>query len=263
MKKFVLILVLLFAIISSPVGAQEAVPAGEAKTEVRTLRLISDFSSPPFSFEEGLKRQGFEVDLGEALGEELGVRVEWDKQIFNIPTLSSALESGRADAVISSLSLTEDRKQYFDFTRPYFKTNLAAAILKEYRDFLKNFDKRLEGVKVGVMKGSTGEKWVKKNLSPRTISTYDSPDRLARALRNDNVKVIFLDEAILQYLLARRSYRFEIPKTDLDQEIYAIAVRKGNQKLVDELNAALEKLDETGVYDQIYNEWFGPARSLP
>ena len=264
MRKYIVIVILFAVFCVHPSAAQvTATGADEAKTEVRTLRFVSAFDAPPFAYTEGLKRRGFEVDLGEALGKKMEARVEWEQQIFHIPTLASALQSGRADAVISSISVTEDRKQYFSFTRPYFKTDLAAAILKKYRDFLKNFDKRLEGVTVGVMKGTTGQKWVKKNLSPRTISTYDSPDRLARALRNDDVKVIFLDQAILQYLLARRSYRFEIAKTGLDHEIYAIAVRKGNQKLVEELNAALEKLDEDGEYDRIYNEWFGPPRRLP
>jgi glutamine transport system substrate-binding protein len=189
--------------------------------------------------------------------------VEWIKQSFNIPTFSSTLEVKGADAVISSISITEDRGKYFSFTRSYFRTSLAAAILKEFKDFAKRFDRRLEKAIVGVMKGTTGQKWVRNNLGPQRVNTYDSPDRLARALKNRDVEVIFLDRAILDYLLSHHSYRFLIAREGLEHENYGIALSKGNQELLSELNAGLEKLDESGVYDEIYNKWFGPSRSLP
>ena len=121
----------------------------------------------------------------------------------------------------------------------------------------------MTGAVVGVVRGTTGEKWIRKNLSPRRTKTYNSPERLARALKNGDVQVAILDLAILNALLSRNQYKFEIPKKDLDVENYGIAASNRNQKLLSSLNAALNKLDAQGIYGRIYGKWFDPPRGLP
>lgn len=227
------------------------------------LRFISDLDTPPFAFVENFKNVGFEIDLGEALGKEMGRSVKWVKQSFNIPTFASTLESGRADAVLSSLSVTENRKQYFSFTRPYFCTSLAVAAPRDVdwnsQDFRNGLNSK---VKVGVLKRSTGEEWARKNLKA-TRQTYSSPERLARALKNQEVGIILIDKPILSWTMANRHYKFKIVEEGIDHQDYAIATSKTNQKLLNELNAALEKLDADGVYDSIYEKWYAVSQDLP
>lgn len=227
------------------------------------LRFISDLDTPPFAFVENFKNVGFEIDLGEALGKEMGRPVKWVKQVFNIPTFASTLESGRADAVLSSLSVTENRKQYFSFTRPYFCTSLAVAAPRDVdwnsQDFRNGLNSK---VKVGVLKRSTGEEWARKNLKA-TRQTYSSPERLARALKNQEVGIILIDKPILRWTMANRHYKFKIVEEGIDHQDYAIATSKTNQKLLNELNAALEKLDADGVYDSIYEKWYAVSQDLP
>ena len=254
MKKIWLFMVLLITSTASAWGAPPVAPDPPANAAV--LRLINDFGAPPFAYLDGVSRKGFEVDLGEALGREMGLKVDWVRMPFTINTYRSTLAAGQADAILSSLTITPEREKYFAFTRPYFITHQAAAILKEFKDFLKQFDRRLEGVVVGAVRGTTGEEWVRKNLSPRRIKTYNSPDRLVRALKNQDIAVAFLDLAILKSLLRRHQYKFEIPKTELVVENYGIAVRKDNQQLLSSLNAALEKLDDQGICGEIYRKWF-------
>lgn len=229
----------------------------------RTLRFISDLNSPPFSFVENFKNVGFDIDLGEALGKELGAEVRWIKQSFNIPAFASTLRTGGADAVLSSMTVTKDRKQYFDFTIPYFRTSLAVAAPRNVDWNRVAFRNGLRSkVKVGVLRGSTGEAWARKNLKA-TRKTYASTERLARALKNREVAIILIDEPILRWTMANRHYKFKIVESGLDPQDYAIAVNKGNRELAAELNAALKKLDADGVYDAIYEKWYAISRDLP
>ena len=245
MNKFWLMLVFLLAVVAPPGNAFSAGAPVTVKPGV--LSLISDFASPPFTYLDAGTRKGFEVELGEALAREMGRRVEWVQMPFNIPTYRSALAAGRADAIISSLSITPARQKYFAFTRPYFIAHQAAAILKKFQDQFENLDRRLTGAVIGVMRGTTGEQWVRENLSPLRTKTYNTPERLARALKNGEVMVAVMDQAILSALLARNHYKFEIPLKDLDVENYGIAVRLRKKKLLDNLNAALERLDQKGI----------------
>ncbi|MCX6350208.1 MAG: ABC transporter substrate-binding protein [Candidatus Aureabacteria bacterium] len=242
--------------------AQESAPPPVPAVAGEELRLINDFASPPFAWMEGTKRMGFEVDLAEALGKEMGRTVRWVPMSFNIVAFASALQAKTADAVMSSMSATPEREKKFIFTRPYFRSSLALATGKDVDFSEADFRGGLEGMKVGVLKRTTGEDWAKANLRATRV-TYDSPVRLARALNNKEIGYILLDEDILIGVLARQAYKFKIVKGNLSSEDYAIAVSLGNQVLADGISAALEKLDAAGIYDDIFNAWFGRKTDLP
>ncbi len=267
MKKSVLLMaisVLLLLVVFSPLAAQDQPPppAPAATAPARTIRFISDLAAPPFAFKDGLETKGFEIDLGEAIAKELGAKAKWVQMSFNISMFESTLVSGGADAVLSSLTITDKRKESLSFTRPYFRSNLAVATLRDVDWDHLAFKNGLKGMRVGVMRRSTGEEWARKNLKATRV-TYDSPTRLARALKNGDVHVILIDEDILQSELASRSYKFKIVEKDLDDEDYGIAVKKGNTQLLAELNSTLEKLDADGTYDDIYAKWFQHKSDLP
>jgi len=243
------------------VRAQESAPP-PAAAPAPELRLLNDFAAPPFASLEGIKRVGFEVDLAAALGKEMGVTVRWTQMIFNLASFASALRSRSADAAMSAISVTPEREKDFLFTRPYFRSSLALATFRDV-DFSRTaFKTGLEGQRVGVLKRTTGEEWAKKNLKATRV-TYDNPERLARALNNKDVSCILLDQDILEGSLARGAYKFKIVESNLSTEDYALALSPDNQALADRINAALEKLDASGVYDEIFNTWFGRRADLP
>jgi len=252
---------------ASEEAAKETTELSEASPDQppadNSLSFLSDLDTPPFAFVENFKNTGFEIDLGEAIGKELGRPVKWVKQSFNIPAFASTLASGRVDAVLSSMTITDARKQYFDFTRPYFRTSLAVAAPRDVDWNSQNFKNGLSSkVRVGVLRRSTGEEWARKNLKA-TRKTYNTPDRLARALKNREVGIILIDKPILIWTMANRHYKFKIVEEDLDHQDYGIGVSKSNQELLSELNSALEKLDADGVYDSIYEKWYSISQDLP
>jgi len=251
--------------VSSP-----AVNAGDKTNSLnpaqKTLRIISDFESPPFSYKEGMKRLGFEVDLAETLAKEMGAKVEWVEMNFNINTYASAMDRGTADAAISSISITPERKQRLAFTHPYFRTSLAVAVNKDVDWEHQWFTSGLKGWKVGVMRNTTGEKWARDNLAA-DIETYSSVDRLVQRLKNSRGALksgragfcILHDQAILRWALSDYSYRYQIAEKDIARESYGIAVSKGKPKLLAELNEALKKLNTSGAYRKLYKKWYAQA----
>jgi len=249
-------------ILALTVFAQTPPPAPEAKGAGRTLRLITDFDSPPFSYVEASKKIGFEIDLGQAIGKEIGATVQWIQRGFNLATYESLLTSGAADAVISSVSITPERERRFTFTVPYYRSNLAVAAIKDIDWNHTDFVNGLKDMNLGVLRRSTSYEWAQKNLSAKRVNFY-SPQRMAQALRDEKVFCILIDDDILKWVLHNNAYRFQEVESELDHEYYGIAVRKGNAALVSELNGALKRLDDKGIYDAIYEKWFTRRIDLP
>lgn len=244
--------------------------AAESTATKRTLRIISDFKSPPFSYREGMKRVGFEVDLAEALGKELGAKIERVEMDFNISAYASALDMGKADAAMSSISITNDRKERLAFTRPYYRAGFAIAVKKDVDWVHQWFTSGLKGWKIGVMRGTTGEQWARDNLDGK-VETYSSVERLSQALKNSRGALksgkagfcVLHDETILKWILSDYSYHYEIVERKIVREYYGIALSKKNTQLLAELNAALGKLRENGTYKNIYQKWYSESQDMP
>jgi len=245
---------------SGPAQAPAPAPAPTAAPE---LRIISDFDSPPFSYVENGASTGFEYDLGEAIGRELGMPVKWIKRSFNLPSFGSTLDTGGADAAMASITVTPDREKSYIFSRPYFRTSLAAATKRDVDWNSLNWKNGLSAViRVGVQRRTTSEEWVRKNLKA-TRKTYDSPQRLERALNSNDVEVIVMDEEILSYELLRRQYKFKIQEKGFDVQDYGIMLARTNSALQQQIDGALIRLDESGEYDRLYEKWFGHLADLP
>ncbi|MEJ2744569.1 MAG: ABC transporter substrate-binding protein [bacterium] len=253
-----------------PTHATATDKARAKRSTERTLRFITDSDSPPFSFKKGLERMGFEIDLTEAIGNEIGAKIKWIEMNFGVNAYASALDRKQADAAISSISITADRKDRLAFTRPYYRAGFAIAVQKDVDWEHQWFTSGLEGWKIGVMRGTTGERWARDNLAGK-IETYANVDRLVQALKNSKGALksgragfcILHDETILKWLLSDYSYRYQIPEKKIAREYYGIAVSKNNPKLLTEINAALENLRKNGTYKKIYKNWYKEAEDMP
>ena len=247
------------ALISIATVCSSSATAGE-----RTIRFIGNFDFPPFAFKVDSGYTGFDIELGEAIGRVMGAKVEWVPASFDLKAYAEALKDKKADAIISAMTITAARKNLFDFTIPYFRTTLGIAALNKLKGsaLLQLQKRKFEGSKVGVMRGTTGETWARNNLTAELV-LYDSAVNMARNLWESKQQAILIDEELLNYIVSHYPYDFAVISRDLNHEVYGIAVNKGNDKLLQELNAALEKIDDSGIYKEIYNRWFGPKRSLP
>jgi polar amino acid transport system substrate-binding protein len=232
------------------------------KKDENVLRIITDPGTPPFAFRDGMKHIGFEIDLGEAIAREMNKKAKWIPMNFNVTTYASALDMGKADIALASITINQDRQRLVAFSRPYYRTDLAVATERdvdwEHVDFLTG----LKGHTVGVMRNTTAETYVRDNFRSVVRKKYYTPERVVQALRDERVYCIFMDEAILRWVLAKQGYRFKIVERHLNHEDYGIATSKNNIQLLAEINTALDRLDKNGVYNMIYEQWFARRKDI-
>lgn len=108
----------------------------------------------------------------------------------------------------------------------------------------------LNGLKIGVQAGTTGETYVKDSLTDAKVSSFKSGMDAALDLKNGNIDAIVLDELPSKSIVAQND-DLTIIDLNLEPEEYAIAVKKGNTELVEQINATLKKMKEDGSYDAL------------
>lgn len=233
--------------------------AGEQLQTIKDKGVINvglEGTYPPFSFvDENGKLTGFEVELSEALAKELGVKAKvqptkWDG-------ILAALESKRLDVVINQVTISDERKKKYDFSKPYTVSGIQALILKKKAAELNiNAAADLAGKKVGVGLGTNYEQWVKKDVPQAEVRTYeDDPSKFAD-LRNGRIDAILIDRlAALEY--AQKAKDTELAGAAFSRLESGIALRKGEPELLDAINKALDKLRADGTLAKLSNKYFG------
>lgn len=233
--------------------------AGEQLQTIKDKGVINiglEGTYPPFSFVDADgKLTGFEVELSEALAKQLGVKAKvqptkWDG-------ILAALESKRLDVVVNQVTISEERKKKYDFSKPYTVSGIQALILKKKAAELNiNAAADLAGKKVGVGLGTNYEQWVKQDVPKADVRTYeDDPSKFAD-LRNGRIDAILIDRlAALEY--AQKAKDTELAGAAFSRLESGVALRKGEPELLDAINQALDKLRADGTLAKLSEKYFG------
>lgn len=227
------------------------------------LRLATDATYPPFEFVKysGLSKglRGFDIDLGDALGKELGLKMDWVDTSWD--SILSSLTSGKADLIISGMTITEERKRDRAFTHPYFLSGQTIARRRGDISIVSLTDLRQAGRVVAVQRGTTGETVALNAKVPaERVKRYESLPTALMDLRIGRADAVVADFPALRDLIAIDSPELEIASRDfLVRESLGIAARKDDGRLVEALNQALDRLLENGTYAKIYKRWMGEA----
>lgn len=218
-------------------------------------------SNPPFGFIDGKSKQlaGYDIDFARALAKEIGVKLSLKST--NPANRIPLLASGKVDLVVAAFTITDERAKQVDFTVPYFVTGQQFLVPKGKFQSKESLAK----ARIGAVKGTTGEQAVIAAFPDAKVLSYDEIAVAFAAQRNGNVQVITQDGAILAGLLASAPQKgsYEIPSYKLSVENYGIATRKGESRLLEQVNKALLKLEADGQAKQIYAAWFGPGSATP
>ncbi|MGM8212161.1 transporter substrate-binding domain-containing protein [Virgibacillus sp. W0430] len=245
--------------VSEEEGASEEEEESDSFTTIEEGKLTFGSSGlyKPFNYEDlDGNETGFEVDLGNALAEEMGLE---PNPVFtqDFGALLEEVNTDRIDVILGSLTITDERAEVVDFSRPYYTSGPLFYVHKDTDD-IETWDD-LEGKQVGVIGNSVYEDTVLEHITEDYLSTYQSDtvalqdlsagtDRLHMVLTDKIVGLVQIDENNLDIK----------PVGDLIlEEKIGAAVRKGNQPLLDEINRALDELINNGTYEEISNKWFG------
>jgi polar amino acid transport system substrate-binding protein len=215
-------------------------------------------SNPPFGFidKKSKQLQGYDIDIANAIGESLGVKVEL--QPTNPANRIPLLSSKKVDVIAANFTITDERAKAVDFSVPYFATGqkfIAKKGLLKTPEDLKN-------LRIGADKGTVQEITLRDNYPSVSVISYDDTPVAFTALRNGNVQAITQDDAKLVGLLANlpESLRaeFEISPFSITKEFQGVGITKGESRLVEAVNTTLINLENDGRALEIYNRWFGP-----
>lgn len=224
----------------------------------KVLRVGTEPTFAPFEFqEEGSKDYtGFDMDLARAIGKQMGYKVEIVSMGFD--ALIPALNTGNIDAVAAGMSINEERKKAVDFSDPYYTSGLIVMVNKDNTE-VKSI-KDLEGKRIAAQIGTTGEKSAR-SVANAKVTSFNTNTEAAMELKNKGVDAVINDSPVVGYYLAQGGNETAMTVGDImEAEQYAIAVKKGNDKLAADINKALAELKKNGEYDKLYKKWFGEVK---
>ena len=220
------------------------------------IKFAMEATYAPFEFmDENNQIQGFDVDLANALCEEMKAKCTFHNQAFD--SLIPALKFKRYDAAISAMDITDARLKQVNFSNAYYD-NSAAFISIEG----KVADQAaLEGKRVGVQNGSTHQSYLLEQMTGVTAVPYSSYQDAFIDMKNGRIDSVFGDTAVVAEWFKKQDNLTYVGDQVTNQEYFGngfgIAVNKSNKELVDQLNVALAAVKANGVYDEIFNKYFG------
>ena len=206
----------------------------------------------PYEYLENGKMVGFDIELMDAIGEELGYEIVWSNMSFD--GLLPALQMKKIDAVIAGMSQTPERQKAVTFSMPYllFSSDEHYVIVNEESSYVKN--EELNGKKIGVQIGTMQEEFAK-DLGglPQLYNSWTGA--LMDLQQNKIDAVIIADVSGEEYLKTMKG----IKKIDVVEENFpgaSIALRKGETELAEQINQAILKIDAEGKYLEILKKYF-------
>lgn len=244
------------------------VGASNAQEQGVPFKFGTALGYPPFEYmgPDG-KMTGFEIELGNAICEQMKRPCEWQDVEFS--SMTPALKARKFDAFIASVAVTEDRKKQVLFSDKIYSSS-TRFLARKQSGLLPNAA-ALAGKRVGVEQGTINERFAKRRWATEGVKVVSYPDQdtmysdLASG-RLDGVIVAGI-QAQLGFLTTEKGSDFElVGQTIVDpiigNDYSAIAVNQGNQQVVDDLNRALAELRANGTYDRLASKYFPSAISL-
>lgn len=206
----------------------------------------------PYEYLENGEMVGFDIDLMEAIGKELGYEIVWSNMGFD--GLLPALQMKKIDAVIAGMGQTEERKKAVTFSMPYILVSSDEHYVIVNENSTLTHKEELKGKKVGVQIGTVQEEFTK-NIGG-IPQLYNSWTGALMDLQNNKIDaVIIADVSGEEYLKSMK----KIKKIDVVIDKHpgaSIALRKGETELAEKINQAILKFDENGTYLEILQKYF-------
>lgn len=221
----------------------------------KTYVIATDTTFAPFEFTNDQNQfVGIDVDLLAAIANQTGFA--YDLQSLGFDAAVAALESGQADGVIAGMSITDKRKEKYDFSDPYYESYVCAAA--KAGGSVKGLDD-LAGTSVAAKTGTQSAEWAEsvKDQYGFTISYFDQSDMMYQNVLTGNSSVCFEDYPVMAYGVAQGN-GLTIVGQDKDDfsSPYGFAVMKGkNPELIENFNKGLKSLKDAGTYDEIVNTY--------
>lgn len=225
-------------------AAAETAAEAETKAAGGVLTMGTNAEFPPYEFREGDKIVGIDAEIAQAIAEQMGMTLQIEDMSFD--AIIPAVTSGKIDFGAAGMTVTEKRKESVDFSDTY-ATSTQVIIVKNESDIKNQED--LKNKLIGVQLGTTGDILVG-DIEGATIERYNKGMEAVQSLTQGKVDAVVIDGATAEAFVSKNE-GIKILEEKMSDEEYAIAVKKGNTELLENMNAAIKELKESGKLDEI------------
>lgn len=267
-NRFYLLLVLVISLMAacSENKTNTQVPAtADAKSEdqdksvTTEMKLVKDgkltFAMSgllkPLNYKENQELVGFDVEIGKEISKRIGLEANpvtnpWE-------TIIQGLRGNKYDAIIGSMTATEERSKQVDFSIPYYVSGATVFISSENKEIKTVED--LKGKTIGVMQASTYVEDAKKYTD--TIKEFPSEIYALQDLPPGRLDAVITDRIVGISAMQESGLKIQALGEVIKREEIAVAINKDNEVLLEAINKAIEEMVKDGTYKEISMKWFG------
>lgn len=200
---------------------------------------------------------GFDIDLAEAVGEELGVTVTFSPINWDAKDLE--LSSKRIDCIWNGMSATPERQESYSLTKKYLNNKIVLMTMDPELAITSAAD--LANIKVATQAGSAAleamqadENW---DTFSANVEEYPTYDEAILAMQGGRVQAIVVDQVLGEYKNATMGGQMQVCEFDFGDDFYAVGCRKGEDDVAGKINDAIATLMQNGKAAEISEKWFG------
>ena len=223
------------------------------------LTVCTDAPYPPFEMEIDGKWTGFDMEIMRAvskgLAEMTGSNLEMSVKVVPFDGIWLLPAAGECDVVASAMTITDERAAQTLFTKPYFNADQSMLIRREDANMNMTLEK-FKGLTIAVQTGTTGEQFANENNPGATIVSFDEPAAMFLALAARDVDGILQDLPVNGFR-STQDDSFVVVDTFPTGEKYGFAVDPDNPNLAGAISEMLDRIQSSGVYNQIHAQFFG------
>jgi ABC-type amino acid transport substrate-binding protein len=261
-KKLSLLLISVMVVLSAcgqnnkentPAATNNNAATDPPAVEKTTLTLGTSADYAPFEFHKMIDGKdtivGFDIEIAREIAKDMNAELKIQDMDFD--GLLLALDTGKVDMVISGLTPTEERKKNVDFSEIYYLTSQGVLVKKDQAEQFKSLDD-LKGKKIGIQKGSIQE-GIAQEIADAKLTALSKIPELILELKSGRVDAIILEKpvadqyAVVQTDIAVSEVKIEQP---VEEAGVSIAVKKGNQDLLNKIDGTIARLKESGEIDR-------------
>jgi polar amino acid transport system substrate-binding protein len=265
MKKLLAsLLAVLMLFMFAACGTTNAPSSGEADVDTSwdyikekgelIVGLDDTFAPMGFRNEAG-ELVGFDIDLANALGEKLGVKIKFQPIDWEAKELE--LSGKKIDVIWNGMSVTPERQESMNLSTPYLN-NTIVIMTKKGSDIKSKDD--LIGKNLGTQAGSSGLKVIMaddiyKDIKDK-LSEYKTYDEALMDLETGRLDAIIVDKVLGMYKASIKADTFDFADEDFGEDLYVIGIRKGEEALTEKINGVLSGFAKDGTAESVSKKWF-------
>ncbi|KTD85095.1 amino acid ABC transporter substrate-binding protein [Paenibacillus etheri] len=255
MKKNALLVLFLIMVVAALSGCSSS-----GSKDGKLVIGIDDKFAPMGFRDENNEIVGFDIDYARAAAEKMGEEITF--QPIDWSAKESELNSGRIDMIWNGYTITDERKEKVLFTKPYLENSQVVVVLA---DSSISELKDLDGKEVGLQSLSSAADALNANpIKDQIANLSEFPDNVLALtdLKTKRLDGVVIDEVVARYYMSKEPNTFKLLDESLAPEQYGIGIKKGNEALLEELQKALDEMNNDGTAEKISTKWFGENKVL-